>query len=308
MKKEYRPSEPMKILIRRLGGGDPVVATEYRNAKKQDLVRYCHTKSKIVVHWEVLERAVETGFVRRNKDNTFTLSDTGLAIYRERNGNFKFWNVGFTNNVAEINEKYGDSKNMLLYLRWSVIARPMGEDGPISHYRLNVSERDWHPHIFLDGAIQEVKKVLIRRAGFNTDEVVFEPLSAEMTLLNQQQTSLFAEREDARIAAYEAFKSQQKAEAQMDESHILMQPVTMLDLHKHTLNILSANKIGIIADLISIHEDSFTKLKGAGRKTLWDVKYALFELRDEQIHLGCNIPEWQQEEVARLKLLRLNDL
>lgn len=298
------PSEPMKILIRRLGGGDAIIRADDGTKVSHGRSDYRYVACRYAANTNVVEASIARGYIEQDKTGQYILSALGKSIYEKRNGNFVNWQIKITTNFDKITQEHGNDVDLSEHLRWKCDAVPMGKNGPVSWQSLNVRANSFRwGYRTLDDLISDITVVLMHRAGFSKHQIAISELTPEMIDLDERQQMFFVSHKDIKSAAYAEAKERKKREEQMDESHFLMTPISTLSLSVRASNCLRDANISVLGELINMHDGDIRALKGVARRTLNDIKEALAE-RD--MFLGMvELQEWQLEEIERLKTEKL---
>jgi len=293
------PSVPMKVLIRRLGGGDAIVRADDGIKVSHGKSDYRYVACRYAANTNLVEASIARGYIEQDETGQYVLSTLGKSIYQKRNSNFVSWQINITTNFDEISQKYGDDVDLSEYLWWKCDAVPMGTDGPVSWQSLNVRPNSFRwGYRTLDALISDISVVLMRRAGFSQHQIVISELTPEMVDLDERQQMFFVSHKDKKSAAYAEAKERKKREEQMDASHLLMTPISTFPFSTRTMNCLRATNVSVLCDLVSMSDSDVMSMKSAGRKTWREIQEILAE---KHLHLGMEIPEWQLEEIERLK-------
>lgn len=292
------PSEPMKILIRRLGAGDAIIHADDGLKVSHGKSDYRYVSSRYAANTNLVEASIVRGYIEQDKTGQYVLSALGRTIYEKRNGKFVNWQIEITTNFDEIVQEHGKDIDPSPHLFWLCSAVPMGKDGPVSWQSLNVRTSDFRSYRTLDALLSNITVVLMHRAGFSKDQIVVSEITPEMITLDERQQMFFVSHKDKKSAAYAEAKERAKREEGMDVEHFLMTPISTFSFSTRTTNCLMAANVSVLGDLVTMSNSDVMSMKSAGRKTWREIQEVLAE---RHLHLGMEIPEWQLEEIERLK-------
>jgi len=284
-----RPSEAMKILIRRLGNGKTVRFLGMDKRRAAGLRRrYCFVPGMTTANTNLVDGAIARGYLERNRDGEYTLSPSGRAIYANMNGDFERWEITVSGSETPIGG-----------FAWRCTCVPAGKDGTVSKLTRAARYLENRRYNTLDALVSAVVRDL-KSAGFASDQIVFCPMTQETADMDRRQRDLIGQRRKAIELEQAEYIEMQKREANMTVDHVLMTPVSSLDISTRSANCLKEAGVTVIGELVAMSEADVMAMKNAGRKTLNDLKEAM-AMFDVNLLLGSGLPDWQVEEIARLK-------
>lgn len=287
-----RPTEAMKALIRRLGNGETIRFLGMDNRRVTGLCRrYCFVPSMATANTNLVDGSIARGYLERNGDGEYALSPSGRAIYGKMDGDFDRWEIVISCSAVDGTVTGGVS--------WRCTCVPVGKDGAVVGKARATKYWEARRYSTLDDLVSTVTRNL-KAAGFTANQIAFSELTPEVADIDRRQRMLMEERRNARHLERLEHGERRKREAGMTIDHVLMTPVSALDISTRSANCLREAGVSVIGELVVLNDADIMAMKNAGRKTLYDLKEALF-MFDAGLRLGDGLPDWQIEEIARLK-------